>query len=102
MSPFLSARWLTSMTFIVVLGASAQTTSPAPQPQNSRPQADRSALADYQSFNDEKLAPWRESNDTVGSVGGWRAYAWEAQGQEARVPAASAASGPRAGAGAAK
>ena len=102
MSQFLTSRWLASMTCIVVFGASAQTTSPAPQPENFRPQAYRSALADYQPFNDAKLAPWKESNDTVGSVGGWRAYAREAQGQEAVVPAASAASSPRADAGAAK
>jgi len=41
----------------------------------------RSALDGYQTFTDEKVQPWKESNDTVGRIGGWRAYAREAQGQ---------------------
>lgn len=38
-----------------------------------------SPIADYQSFNDEKVAAWKLSNDKVGQIGGWRAYAKEAQ-----------------------
>jgi hypothetical protein len=46
----------------------------------------RSALEGYRPFADQEVAPWKESNDNVGRIGGWRAYAREAQG---------AASGPR-------
>ncbi len=38
-----------------------------------------SPIADYQSFTDEKVASWKVSNDKVGQIGGWRAYAKEAQ-----------------------
>lgn len=49
----------------------------------------RSAFDGYQPFAGEKTLPWREANDTVQRVGGWRAYA-----REAAQPAASAASPP--------
>jgi hypothetical protein len=38
----------------------------------------RSALADYQPYKDQPVQPWRETNDEVGRIGGWRAYAKEA------------------------
>lgn len=46
-----------------------------------------SAFEGYQPFAEAPLTPWRESNDTVGRIGGWRAYAREAQGADASVPA---------------
>lgn len=39
----------------------------------------RSSLATYRALSDEKPASWKETNDNVGRVGGWRAYAKEAQ-----------------------
>jgi hypothetical protein len=39
----------------------------------------RSSLADYRVLSDEKLTSWKETNDNVGRIGGWRAYAKEAQ-----------------------
>ena len=79
------AAWLACLTVLVALGAHAQTPGPTTDPEP--------ALADYQQFQDEKLAPWKESNDTVGRVGGWRAYAREAQGEQTPAPAAPDASG---------
>lgn len=38
-----------------------------------------SPLVRYRAFSDQEVAPWRETNDTAGSIGGWRAYAREAQ-----------------------
>jgi hypothetical protein len=38
-----------------------------------------SPIADYQKFFDEKVLPWKETNDKVAEIGGWRAYAKEAQ-----------------------
>lgn len=40
----------------------------------------RSPIDGYQGFADPALAPWKEANDTVGRIGGWRAYAREARG----------------------
>jgi hypothetical protein len=38
----------------------------------------RSSFADYRALGDDKAQPWRDANDTVGRIGGWRAYAKEA------------------------
>jgi hypothetical protein len=38
-----------------------------------------SPIADYQPFVDEKIISWKAANDKVGQIGGWRAYAKEAQ-----------------------
>ncbi|MFS8084253.1 MAG: hypothetical protein ACMG6H_01350 [Acidobacteriota bacterium] len=42
----------------------------------------RSALAQYRRFDDQSVTPWRETNDTVGAIGGWRVYAREARQPE--------------------
>ena len=50
----------------------------------------RSAMDGYQSYTDEKVAPWGDSNDTVGRVGGWRAYSKESRGTATPAPASPA------------
>jgi hypothetical protein len=62
----------------------------------------RSAFQGYRTFSEQPVAPWRQSNDTVREIGGWRAYAREAQAgasasAPAASPAASSASSPHAG-----
>lgn len=59
----------------------------------------RSALEGYRPFADQSITPWKESNETVRGVGGWRAYAREAQEgtQPSAKPAAPAASAPQGG-----
>lgn len=61
----------------------------------------RSPLSAYPAWRDEPLGDWRAANDTVGRVGGWRAYAREAaqaRGSAAagRAGAAGAATDPAA------
>jgi hypothetical protein len=41
-----------------------------------------SPVADYQPFVDEKITSWKAANEKVGQIGGWRAYAKEAQQPE--------------------
>jgi len=48
----------------------------------------RSALDGYRRHSDAKPTPWRQANDTVERIGGWRTYAREAN---APAPGASAA-----------
>jgi hypothetical protein len=38
-----------------------------------------SPIADYQPFVGGKITSWKAANDKVGQIGGWRAYAKEAQ-----------------------
>ena len=47
-----------------------------------------SVFTRYQSYRDEKAASWREANETVNRIGGWRAYAKEAQQPDKVVPTA--------------
>lgn len=75
----------------LAVAAQAQTAPAAP----AAPPAWRSALDGYQPFSDEKTLPWRQANDTVQSVGGWRAYAREAaQAASAAASAPAPAKGP--------
>ena len=38
----------------------------------------RSALESYRPYRAQPVQPWRATNDEVGRIGGWRAYAREA------------------------
>jgi hypothetical protein len=58
----------------------------------------KSPLADYRPLREEGPTPWRQANDTATAVGGWRAYAREAQAPAASapvVPASTAAPAAR-------
>ena len=92
------------------VGAAAQTGSPASPVELTY----RSPLETYKRFTDEKVGSWRDANDTVGRIGGWRAYAKEGQQAEpgssspastgtpsspARAPAAAPAANPHEGHG---
>lgn len=41
-------------------------------------------FAQYQNFRDEPVRDWRQANDRVNEVGGWRTYLREAQQDGAR------------------
>lgn len=78
---------------VVSLGATqARAQSAAPSPANlvrpaateqAAPPAYRSALAGYQRYTEEKTVNWKEANDAVARIGGWRAYAKEASQPQA-------------------
>ncbi len=51
-----------------------------------------SALAGFRGLGDVQPTPWREANDTVTRIGGWRAYA-----RSAREPMAAASAAPATG-----
>lgn len=52
-------------------------------PQARVPQVDyRSPLENYRRIGEDKRVPWSEANETVNRIGGWRAYAREAQQPE--------------------
>ena len=54
----------------------------------------RSTLGEYRRLSDGPNLGWREANDAVGRIGGWRAYAREASQPEMPANAASAPSRP--------
>jgi hypothetical protein len=51
-----------------------------------------SSFAQYRRLGDEKPVSWRDANDTVTRIGGWRVYAREAQ-QPDPAPAAKPGNG---------
>lgn len=46
----------------------------------------RSAFEGYQPYVDDGTSDWKKANDAVGQIGGWRAYAREAQGAQQSQP----------------
>ncbi|TWO68009.1 hypothetical protein FN976_23980 [Caenimonas sedimenti] len=86
------ARWLAVSASLLTLAAVAQTpaapparaaaSAPVSQTQ-AAPGEYRSALEGYQPYSEGKMVPWKEANDTVGKIGGWRAYAKEAAERQA-------------------
>ena len=90
-----SAKLLVACSAFAAMSAFAQPSAshhaaPVVQPQ-AIAQAYRSALDGYQPYTDDKVVPWKEANDTVGKIGGWRSYA-----KEAAAPATPAANNPHA------
>ena len=84
---------------LACLGLSAQAfAAPPPNPiapaadADAAPPAYRSAFEGYQRYTEEKPVNWKEANDSVARIGGWRAYAKEAS--QSSPPAASTESDP--------
>ena len=48
----------------------------------------QSPFRDYRVLGDDKRIPWKDANDEVARIGGWRAYAREAQQPAPDKPAA--------------
>lgn len=85
MDRYLLAAWTVSIAAAAPL-AWAQSAPAQPDPQDANSSVPRliyrSTLSDYRAFSDEKVGSWKEANDKVGGIGGWRAYAKEAQQPE--------------------
>jgi len=83
----------TGLALIAIQFSSAQAQpAPAASAASNASGTYRSAFDGYRKFSDEPVAPWRQSNDTVRKIGGWRTYAREAQaGASALAPVASPA-----------
>ena len=57
--------------------AQAPADTEAPQPSLPTKLQYSSAISDYQAYTDQPVQSWRQANDRVGQIGGWRAYAKE-------------------------
>jgi hypothetical protein len=53
-----------------------------------------SVLSQYKPMTDQKLGSWRDANDTVTRIGGWRAYLKQSQTPDATRPVPAAPSVP--------
>lgn len=87
-----TAVWLFPISFLSEMVA-AQTSAPVYPVPPSPPAAQasfltyRSAFQGYKPYTDDKILDWKAVNDTTGRIGGWRAYASEAQQPDDTVPA---------------
>ena len=98
-------RWLTPCAVLAVwlptaLTAQAQPAARTARPDPLDPKASipaltyQSSFSQYRRLDDGKLISWREANDTVTRIGGWRVYARETQQPDADATAKPAASAP--------
>jgi len=83
-------------TLLVATQAQAQSSStPRPDPLDPKAQVPsvryESAFAKFRRIGDDKPVTWREANDTVARIGGWRVYAREAQQPDPAAAAKQAA-----------
>ena len=94
---------VSSLLFATLLAAQAHAQSPTtttrPDPLDPKAQVPsvryESAFTQFRRAGDDKPVPWREANDVVTRIGGWRVYAREAQQPDpaaAEKPAAPARS----------
>jgi hypothetical protein len=71
---------LAAALFALLTAAQAQPSAKAARPESS--------FARYRPLGEEKPVSWRDANDTVTRIGGWRVYAREAQQPDpAPIPA---------------
>lgn len=77
---------------LTVTGAHAEPTQAAPETVTLL--AYPSALAAYKSYAEQPVSSWREANDTVGRIGGWRSYAREAAQEGSSAVLATDTSAP--------
>ena len=79
MSRFPLSRTLArSLSASLLWVAALATAAEPPAPAHGAGLEYRSAFERYNRFEDPPSRSWREANDTVGRIGGWRAYAREA------------------------
>ena len=94
---------LLAASLLVTLTAQAQPAAKAARPDPLDPKAAvpalgyESSFTQYRRLADEKPVSWRDANDTVTRIGGWRVYAREAQQLDpapATAPATATATSP--------
>lgn len=103
MFSFKPAWWLAIVPSLTAAAACAQPAAASSNTGAAAPPSAtvsfQSALQGYQPFRDEPVRPWKDANDTVGKIGGWRAYAKEAAEPARASPEASESPKPSTGHG---
>ena len=89
-----AARYaLLTASLLATLAAQAQPAAHVARPDPLDPKASvpalgyESSFSQYRKLGEEKPVSWRDANDTVTRIGGWRVYAREAQQPDPPPPA---------------
>lgn len=86
--------WVAALSLAALAQAHAQPARPAPEPLDPKaavpPVQHRSAMNGYRPLAEAPVGSWKEANERVNRIGGWRAYA-----RESAAPAAAPASAPQ-------
>jgi len=94
--PLLAFAALAMLFAMVPANGQTEAAAPRPDPLDARvpvpPVVHRPALSSYRPAGELTVGSWREANDTVTRIGGWRAYTREANQPEA--PSAAPAAHP--------
>lgn len=71
----------TALTFFSLPVVNAQVVTEPRSPQSASEQSVqfKSSFSEYVPYSEQSIESWREANDRVGEIGGWRVYAREAQ-----------------------
>lgn len=95
-------RWLLSAGLMLSVSlvhaqstVGAVTTAPTNTASVVSPFQYRSVFTHYHLFNEQPVLPWREANDDVEKIGGWRFYAKEASQPDAADKSAVPKSEPQ-------
>ena len=77
--PYRAGVWLLTLVTATVTGVAQAQVNQSPESNTASAVglAYSSTLESYQPYSAQQVQPWRESNDNVGRIGGWRAYAKE-------------------------
>lgn len=95
--PLAAALSLAAVSVALSAAASAGPLDDPLNPQAAVPPARHdSSLARYRPAGQTEVAPWKTTNDTVGRIGGWRAYAREASAPPAAASSPASAPAPAA------
>ncbi len=82
-------------------GAASPAPAARPDPLDARADVPalsyRSSFSRYRSLSDDKPLSWREANEAVARIGGWRVYAREARQPEATSSGMEAPGSPKPG-----
>ncbi len=87
--PRTAVRWIFAALLMSGALAFAQAV-PAEMPVAGYGLTYQSVIAQYKAHKDQPTVSWREANDRVGQIGGWRAYAQEMR----QAPPAGEAASP--------
>lgn len=88
-SLFSRQQALACLVLLLPIGAWAELPDPLDGAAATKALDYQSPLKTYQGFREQPLQNWREANDLVGRIGGWRIYAmepWEQPSNNAPAP----------------